>query len=233
MRKAEAERIEYFHWTETEERLKEHCALRPLVLDDRGKCFVSSPDEETRSSFTPPLLQRISHSNETPESYLEGLSHTLGTELIILLQAGACALGIWQDDELDRHKTLKKYVKRAHGKAQATYLRTKRKPRYGSRLRLQGAEALLREACEKIAEYREELGSFDAIYFSAPVRQWGELFHAEPSVPFERSDERLVRIPLDVNVPCFKELSRVRRRLERGEIRREGSAPGAASRARA
>ncbi len=222
VRDAESIQIERFHWTETEERLRALLEHTTLTIDSRHKSFVSSEEQASgiRYRFTPPLLQAIPPAVYSPDHYLEGIAEGAGVQLMILLQAGACALGLWEDDALIRHKTIKKYVKRGHGKAQNNYLRTKGKSRYGSRLRLQNAASLLCEANTKICDWWTDFGPCRSIYYSAPVRLWPELLAAEPAAPFDRDDERLIKIPLDVRVPSFEELLRVRRRLERGELRR-------------
>ena len=57
--------------------------------------------------------------------------------VLLLLQAGAMAIGQWDVDELMYHKAIRRYVVRGHGRAQPLHARTKGKSRYGARLRLQ------------------------------------------------------------------------------------------------
>ncbi len=145
--------------------------------------------------------------------------------VLILLQAGALALGLWHGDELLAHKCEKKYVVRGKGKAQATYLRTKGKSRYGSRLRLRNHEALLVECSERLGQWWRAHGPFEEIFRSVPVRMWPELADVEPALPFDARDERIVKIPLHVHVPGYEELLRVHRALDL--VGRPAPLPGA------
>ncbi len=204
---------ESFHWREARSRLEDLLAEGPLVADEKGRAFV----REGGLEFRPPLVLPAPGTS-SPEEWLAGLPAELGTEVVFLIQAGASALGLWRADEVVVHKAEKKYVVRGTGKAQPTYLKTKGKSRYGSRLRLRNARSLLEEVCERLGDWFRDHGPVDRMYYSCPVRIWGDLFRTRPELPFDRKDPRLVRIPLDVDVPNFAELERVRERLVRGRI---------------
>jgi len=140
----------------------------------------------------------------------------LGRQLVLLVQAGASSLGVWEGAELVAHKVIKKYVVRGKGKAQPLHLKTRGKSRYGSRLRLRNAARQLEQTVEKIAEWRAHLGPFRRVFRSVPVRTWGGLSTAlEPHVG---DAEAVVRIPEDVRVPDHEELLRIRRFLECGIV---------------
>lgn len=138
--------------------------------------------------------------------------------LVLLVQAGAAALGLFEDEELVAHKVWKKYVTRGHGRAQPSYLRTRGKSRAGSRLRLRNAQSLLEDVNGRLAEWRDVFGEPDLAFQSAPVRLWADLHAASPGPPWPR--ERFVRIPHDVRVPSFTELCRVHGLLCRGVVER-------------
>lgn len=157
------------------------------------------------------------------ERLADDADHGLATRhLVLLLRAGALALGAFCGDQLLQHKAVRKYVVRGRGRAQATHLKTRGKSRYGSRLRLQNWKALLGETSSRWAELAEEHGPFERVLYSAPVRVWSELYDSEPPPPWPRGDARLVRIPLHVHRPDHRELLRVRAQLSRGmlELRR-------------
>ena len=204
-----------FSWQQTHAVLTQLLTEQPeLKLDDKGRSFVAG---DVR--FTPPLVQRIREPHTDPTCYLHYLDHlpdSLGTHLVLLLQAGAAALGIFQEGELTHHKVIKKYVVRGRGKAQPTHLKTQGRSRYGSRLRLQNYKRLLVEVNEKLREWVNEVPDVDDRFYSCPVRTWPELFEQKPPPPFCRQD--WTRIPLDLNVPSFDELSRVWRPLCRGTV---------------
>ncbi|MHC4079609.1 MAG: hypothetical protein ACYST0_14355 [Planctomycetota bacterium] len=210
-----------FSWQQTRGVLADLLAEHPkLELDDRSRSFVAGD-----VSFTPPLVQRIRGPHIDPTSYLDHISDQLGTHLVLLLQAGAAALGIFQDGELTHHKVIKKYVVRGHGKAQPTHLKTRGKSRYGSRLRLANYRKLLVEVNEKLGQWAGEVGALDDRFYSCPVRTWPELFDTRPPPPFPRQD--FVRIPLDLAVPSLTELERAWRGLCLGTLvqRRSAGAP--------
>lgn len=129
---------------------------------------------------------------------------------MVLLRAGAVALGWWHGDELLDHKAIRKYVVRGNGKAQPTHLKTRGKSRYGSRLRLQNWKSLLADTNERLHDWWRVHGRPDRVYHAAPVRVWTDLLQATPPPPFAADDATLFRIPLHVHRPDFEELLRVR-----------------------
>ena len=205
-----------FSWQQTRALLAELLAEHPeLQLDDHNRSFTAG---DVR--FTPPLVQRIREPHIDPTGYLEHLPDSLGTHLVLLLQAGAAALGIFQQGELTHHKVIKKYVVRGRGKAQPTHLKTRGKSRYGSRLRLQNHKRLLAETNEKLRAWAEEVPEIHDRFYSCPVRTWPELFDTRPGPPFPPED--FVKIPLDLSVPSLKELQRAYRGVCRGALLQAG-----------
>ena len=202
-----------FDWTETADELRRWLARGELLSDRKGRHFTGGDDRE-QWRFTPPLVQGIPAETREAGDYLARLPESLGTQAVILLQAGAAAIGLWREDECLQHKVIKKYVVRGKGRAQPTHLKTAGKSRYGSRLRLRNARALLVELNERLCSWRDEEGPFDAVFYSCPVRTWPELWRLEPQPPFSRS--QAIKIPKDVAIPGLNELMRVRRFLSRG-----------------
>jgi len=202
-----------FPWRDTRLLLRELDERWSFARADGARHFVSRLDPAV--TFTPPLVLAIPPGIESAVAYLAAVPERPGQQLVVLLQAGACALGLWEDDELLAHKAIKKYVVRGRGRAQTTHLKTRGKSRYGSRLRLQNAKRLVEEAVAKMHQWRETYGELDLVLYGASTRAWGDLFRLRPAPPFPR-DEGCVRIPLDVHVPCFDALRRIRRKLVRG-----------------
>jgi hypothetical protein len=200
------------------ERLAALEAAGPVRLSEDGAAFEGE-GPAGRVRLEPPLLDRIPPGVATPEAWRARLAHGPRLQALLLLQAGAVALGLWRGDDLLAHKCFKKYVVRGKGKAQPTHLKTKGKSRAGSRLRLRNFEASLVETNERLGAWWREHGPFDEVYRSVPVRIWPELFEVEPPPPFPRDDPRVVRIPIHVHLPGFDELLRVRRALARGPER--------------
>jgi hypothetical protein len=165
-----------------------------------------------------PLVLPDLPSEADPDTILAALDAPLGRQLLVLIQAGATALGLWEDGELVAHKVLKTYVIRGHGKAQPKHLGTRGKSRYGSRLRLQNYRRQVEGTAAKVAAWHREFGPFDRAFLSCPTRaQTDFLPGLEPSLSGAGEP---IRIPFDVRRPSYAELLRIRSRLEHGWIER-------------
>jgi hypothetical protein len=228
-----------FHWTETASLVAgllgvpSRAELAALSAAERGRLAVSAngkrlelmEDGEVVVALTPPPVQPIEPGTLHGADYLANLPPDLPRELVLLHQAGASALGLWVNDELVAHKVIKKYVVRGKGRAQPTHLKTRGKSRYGSRLRLRNAQTLWSETNEKMLEWAEEIGHPDRVFMSIPVRTLPELFAADPPPPFDKETGGPTfwnKVPLDVKVPSFAELKRVRWALTHGTLVRRG-----------
>ncbi len=182
-----------------------------LVFEPKRRAFVAEGDV----AFVPPAVLRLPEEDETPESWLEHLSSPK-SYVILLVQAGASALGWFEADECIAHKAIKRYVKRGSGRAQPAHLKTKGKSRYGSRLRLQNARRQLDETCAKIQQWYEEMGTPEQVFTSVPIRTWAELAAATPPLPFSRRESS--RIQHHVHTPNFEELVRVQNLITHGQV---------------
>ncbi len=205
-----------YPWRDLPEQLAAFAERWPsAVADARGHGFVV-PAVAARLLL--PLVVTRPRPGERIDGYAERLAPELGLQVVLLVRAGAVALGGWLDDELIVHKALRKYVVRGNGRAQATYQKTRGKSRYGSRLRLQNWRALLTETNERLRELWQAHGPPQRVFWSAPVRVWVDLHAASPPPPFPREAERLQRLPVHVHRPDFEELCRVRSWLEHGRL---------------
>lgn len=204
---------ESFAWRETYRLLAER---HELAVDDRGIGYVACAADGTAVlRFEPPRVLPL--LGRAAGDYLRDRDAP-GRQIVLLVQAGATAIGVWQDDDLLAHKVITKYVVRGRGRAQPTHLKTKGKSRAGSRLRLRNAQVQLVETNEKLCAYFAEHGAPRLVHYSVPVRIWPQLFRVDPEPPFGQRDVLLRRIPVHVHAPRFEELLRVRGRLARGRI---------------
>lgn len=197
-------------------RLARLAAAGPLTRDPDGRS-LRAVDPATGAPVRvrlPLLAPPLPADDPLPGPEALGTSPG-GRELMVLVQAGASALGLWVDGALAAHKVVKKYVVRGHGKAQPLHLKTRGKSRLGSRLRLRNAEGQLEDTVAKAAEWARTLGPPDRLFYSCPVRTWAiyrpRLLEVLP--PLEP-----VRIPTHVHVPDLAELKRVRGFLAWGRI---------------
>ncbi len=129
--------------------------------------------------------------------------------VIILIQAGYCAVCHCKNGQILEHKLIRKYmVRKKQGKAQITYLHTKGKSRMGSRIRLA-------QTVQFFVEINQRLNSWitnnkpDRLLISCPPRLWGLLFQSKVKPEFSKRDQRIFRIPMDIKIADKKELIRV------------------------
>ena len=206
-----------FPWTEVRQRIAELARLGSLSVAQDHKSFAATgPDGAPVAQLFPPPCLPIGALS--PAAYVSALPATLGTLLVFLVRAGACACGVWKDDELILHKVIKKYVVRGNGRAQTSYRKTKGKSRAGSRLRLRNAQSLLEETNARLIAWQRQVGRFDRVFFYAPERLRSDLFGADPAPPFTSDDPRVALIPTHVHEPGFEELLRVHRFLTHGRV---------------
>jgi hypothetical protein len=210
--------FETFHWEETLGLLEELEADHDLRPDLELGGFVAAG-----LRVRLPLVQPLGADCGSLADYLEELPLDLGLHLVVLMQAGATSLGLFEAGRELRTKSFKRYVVRGKGRSQATHLKTRGKSRYGSRLRLQNAQLMLDETAERLSDWLGEHGDPELVFYGAPVRLWSDLLRAEPRpafAPGERLEPALVRIPLDLPVPVTDVLLRTYRALCHGRVER-------------
>jgi hypothetical protein len=217
----EIERERKFAWDTTHDALREALLgcddTRSLLRAERGSHHFLARGIDVRA----PLLWPPAHEAETAEHWLQRLPAGPGSHVVLLVQAGAIAMGYWEDEELIVHNAFKRYVVRGKGRAQPTHLKTRGKSRYGSRLRLQNFKRQLVELNERLHQWWAEYGCPQQLFLSCPQRIWPELWNVDPQPPFDQRPvlPQLRKVPLDVRVPTHEELLRVHRFLGRGRVR--------------
>ncbi|MEQ1632007.1 MAG: hypothetical protein ABL997_06515 [Planctomycetota bacterium] len=205
-----------FSHSDTDEQLADFAAAFPgAKADARGRTFGI---DGSAARLYVPFLLLPPHANEAIESYRARVQLRTTSYAIVLLQAGAMAMGLWDEGVLVSHKAQKRYVVRGNGKAQPTHLRTRGKSRYGSRLRLQNWLLLLAEVSLRWRQWHEQHGPAEQVFVAALPRTLGALWKQDPRPPLDRDDPRLRRIPLHVHVPDHEELLRVQRWLQSGRL---------------
>jgi hypothetical protein len=200
-----------FAWQDCAQALAPFAEDAALVVDAKRRFFAS---EALR--VHPPLVLPIPQDCRSLAQYLATLPEQPGRHTLVLMQAGAVSLGLFEGGEKRATKSFRRYVVRGKGRAQPLHLQTKGKSRYGSRLRLQNARLLLQETIEKLAEWEAEYGPPDQVYYSAPIRLWAGLFAGKVLPPFEK--EAAIRIPRDLPKPTTEILLRAYRGLGYGRI---------------
>ncbi len=208
---------QYLSYTQSRTLLLELLNKKTFDLETNKKrtTFIAYHGDQRIIKFhLPPLFHYID------ENLLQVPSIPIDPEnyYIILIQAGHSALAYCENGRILLHKVITKYmVRKGQGKSQISYLKTKGKSRAGSRIRLAKSIEFFEEINEKLTDWFKEKGEAKILY-SCPVTLWPLLFESKISPPFKKKGEHLIRIPLDVNKPCFSELQRINPILSRGQI---------------
>lgn len=192
----------------------DHLRIEP----ESGRHQWIAYDEERNKlwAFRLPLPLPAIGENTSLDTYLDQLPEEIPSYCIMLIQAGAAALGYFEEGEVLLHKAFKKYMKRhKRGKSQISYLNTRGKSKAGSRIRLANTVRFFEEINERVGEW-DELYEPERILYSTTAQLWGLLFQSNVKPPFEKKDIRLAKIPVDVNIPTFEELMRVNRIITSG-----------------
>lgn len=208
-------RVVRFPLADLEEQVQAFLSRWPDArADRRGLVFAGGVDARLRVPLRAPRVV----PGETLAAYAARVPAPPESHLVLLLQAGAMALGCWDGDELLDHKAQRRYVVRGHGRAQPLHAKTRGKSRYGSRLRLQNWRRLLAETNERLRLDFARHGPPARLFVAVPVRAFAELMATDPAPPFTADDPRLQRVPMHVHRPDHEELLRVHRWLGVGRL---------------
>ena len=135
------------------------------------------------------------------------------TCIYIAIASGSAALSIMEGEENLYHTTFGAYMTRKkQGYSQIKYLHKKGKSRAGSRVRLAETVTFF----EKINTTLQELFDhydFDRIALSCSVSLIPLLFGSKVSCPFDKTDERLYKIPLHLPQSNYSNLDKAVQKL--------------------
>lgn len=193
--------------------LKEQFALSPESIISYPKkhklSFIQTHSKQQIELRLPLPLPPLPQENKDIAFYIENLSEEIPHYALVLIQAGATALGYFEDGEVIDHKAIKKYMKRRkRGKAQITYLKQKGKSKAGSRIRLTNTISFIEDINERLTEW-EEAYEVERLIYSCSPTLWGMLFQSKIPPPFEKKDSRLIKVPTNVHIPTYEELLRI------------------------
>jgi hypothetical protein len=138
--------------------------------------------------------------------------------IILLIQAGNCAIGYSEDENLLKTKVISTYmVRKKQGISQVKYLKTKGKSRAGSRLRLANTIRFFEKINHQLEDYFGQ-DSIDRIALSCSKILLPYLFNSKVNCPFEKRDDRIYSIPMHINPPNLKILKQTHHFLVKGSI---------------
>lgn len=138
--------------------------------------------------------------------------------VILMIQSGQAALGYFEDQKNLDHKVFRAYmVRKKQGKSQIKYLKTKGKSRAGSRVRLAGTVEFFENINERLQEYFK-MHEVDLIAMSCSKTLIPYLFNSKVASPFDKKDDRILKIPKHIPTPGYEELLEVQKFLWKGEL---------------
>ncbi|WP_207430667.1 hypothetical protein [Sabulibacter ruber] len=175
---------------------------RVILLDEQGNDQLYF-----RLPITLPPLQKTNEFKAQQVNYV-----------MLLIQAGSCAMGYFENGVNLDHKVYRSYmVRKKQGKSQIKYLKTKGKSRAGSRVRLGETAEFFENINGRLQEYFRE-HEIHRIALSCSKTLFPFLFDSKTPTPFDKRDERIFRIPRHVHTPIYEVMMDTDRFLQRGEL---------------
>lgn len=180
----------------------EHDKHRIIIQDETGNELVY-----LRLPIVIPPPDEFSSPEEKQVNYV-----------VLLIQSGNCAMGYFEDGINIDHKVFRSYmVRKKQGKSQIKYLKTKGKSRAGSRVRLGETVEFFENINGRLQEYFEE-HRIDRIAISCPKILIPYLFNSKVPTPFDKRDERLLKIPRHIHTPIYDVMIDTHKFLLKGEL---------------
>lgn len=180
---------------------------------DKEKHRIVMLDElsNEKGFFRLPVHINWSNTKQVPNT--EALKY-----VVMLVQAGAAAVGLFDDTEVLDHKAFKSYmVRKKQGISQIKYLKTKGKSKAGSRVRLGNTIEFFEHINERVQNYFKE-NEISRIAVSCSKTLWPFIFNSKIECPFQKNDDRIFKIPKHVHEPNFEVLTKTHQYLLKGEF---------------
>ena len=187
---------------------------------DYNKNVITIFDEHdhTQIKYNYPLVLNLNENVIKDKNLLNNCINSIPPFLMMLIQTGNAALGLYKDGNVLQHKVIRKYMTRQkQGKSQLKYLKTKGKSRAGSRIRLANSVQFFEEINRYLVDWTGA-NSIETIIYSCTPMLWGMLFQSKISPPFTKKDKQLKKLPLSTGVPNFKIMKSAARYSQKGYI---------------
>ena len=188
-------------------------------LNPQKHAFIGYQNLEKIFELRLPLPFPAIKNDEKIENYLNRLPDSFPPYTIILIQAGYCALGYFEQGETVHHIALRTYMtRRKQGKNQLTHLQNGGNGgTSGGQLRYRNAIHFFEEINGKLNQWNK-INNSERIFYSCPIKMWHYLFQSKAKCPFSKKDFRLHKIPFDVNVPNFEEMLHINKKISFGYL---------------
>ena len=200
------------------------------IINTEDECLSFSLDNKKHSLYGYQKFEKVFelklplpfpsiNDDEKIENYVGRVDYAFSPYIIMLIQAGSCALGYFENGKVLKSKVIKTYmVRKGQGKNQLTFLNNGRKgTSAGSQLRYQNAIRFFEEINDKLNEWNK-ITKPKRIFYSCPIKMWHYIFNSKVKCCFDKKDPRLHKIPLDVNVPNFEEMMRINKHISFGYL---------------
>jgi Bacteroidetes VLRF1 release factor len=190
----------------------------PLEFDySKNSVILYDTSDNEQLKYNYPLVLNINESIIKDKNLFNNSSQQKPLFLMMLVQAGHAALGLYGEGDLKQHKVIRKYmIRRKQGKSQLKYQKTKGKSRAGSRIRLANSVAFFEEINQYLNDWHNS--EVETIIYSCSPMLWGMLFQSRILPPFKKKDKRLKKLPLSIDVPNFAILKKTLNFSHRGFI---------------
>lgn len=138
--------------------------------------------------------------------------------VLILIRSGQASVGLFENGELLDHKVFRAYmVRKKQGKSQIKYLKTKGKSRAGSRVRLAETLEFFDAINSRLNSYFDKY-RIDAIGLSCATTLIPYFYGGKENTPFNKTDNRVFKIPIHTDTPTFDALLHVNKFLNKSEF---------------
>jgi Bacteroidetes VLRF1 release factor len=192
-----------------------HQEFRIELISGRSRCFISNDLDEKILEFQFPLCfpnyqtgQNLHDYTPIPVPYI-----------ILLIRAGQSALGFFDRGKIVEHKVIRKYmVRKKQGKAQLKFQKHKKSFGPGARIRMINSISFFEEINLKLQDWFKSNPVHKIIYSCTPLF-WSMVFRSKISPPFDKQDQRLIKIPVHLPHPLFKTLLYVNHYAQSGQCK--------------
>lgn len=187
-------------------------AFLPVVYEpDKHRLLITDAAGKERVCFRLPLV--LSYPKHPGSPPAEQVNY-----VILLIQAGSCAIGYFENGVNRDHKVFRAYmVRKKQGVSQIKHLKTKGKSRAGSRVRLAETMEFFENINERLQQYFSSY-RIDRIALSCSKTLLPFLFNAKVSTPFDKRDPRIFKIPKHIHTPIYEILLDTNKFLLKGEL---------------
>jgi hypothetical protein len=160
------------------------------------------------------------------------LQEKRGYVVVLLLQSGRFAGGVFEQGKCVVHRSLQQYtVRKGQGKAQSSQDQKRRPKSVGSQLRRSGEQALKEDVRETLEQWLDYIKDAILLFVSCPKTSRATLFGTNEEtgtisaasagnvVLLSKDDKRLRKVPFDFGRPTFESVNVVHEALMDIEVR--------------